>query len=204
MKSVTVLLLGGASATGVAAAAGGYYVLTSKNPTIKERFKNRKFIPAEDSKQWTEEFKSDSANIKASIEALKNATDENGGSKLKDWCESQMELDSVKNPNSLELAGKYCLIRDLASQLSRTGKTLLTNSGSDTEWKNTYDKRKNKTTTRSDVGLIGDNWDNTKQEEDLPKIKEWCEGISKEDFLASETKYDKLHKWCTKEGDQVD
>ncbi|AEG73474.1 hypothetical protein MHF_1236 [Mycoplasma haemofelis Ohio2] len=115
-----------------------------------------------------------------------------------------MELDSKKNQESLKLVEKYCLIRDLASQLSRKGKTLLTSSSLATDWNNTYTKRKNKSTARADVGLDGANWDNTQQETDLKKIKEWCEGTSKQDFLASEDKYEKLHKWCTKDGAQVD
>ncbi|CBY93181.1 hypothetical protein HF1_11730 [Mycoplasma haemofelis str. Langford 1] len=198
MKLGTSLLLGGASATGAAAAAGGYYVLSSKEPTIKEELKSKKFIPFSDSSQWDEEFKSDSTNIKASIKALEGATDNNGGSKLKEWCESQMELDAKKHSKSLELVSKYCLIRDLASQLSRKGKTLLSSNSSESEWKATYSKRQNKSTSRAEVNLTGSAWTETT---DLPLIRKWCEDNSKKDFLASNKNdiYSKLENWCTKE-----
>ncbi|AEW45776.1 hypothetical protein MHC_04600 [Mycoplasma haemocanis str. Illinois] len=198
MKVGLPALLGGTSAVGISVAAGGYYVMNSHGLTIKERLKGKKFIPSSDSALWTEEFKSDSANIKSSIPDLKDATDTNGGEKLKSWCESQMELDSKKNPKSLELVEKYCLVRDLSSQLSRQNKTLLSGNGSQAEWTATYNKRKTKTSTRTDVGLQGTNWD---ESTDLPTIKSWCDENSKKEFSTSTQKdiYPKLVSWCTKE-----
>ncbi|CBY93165.1 hypothetical protein HF1_11570 [Mycoplasma haemofelis str. Langford 1] len=198
MKLGSPAFLGGASAAGISAAAGGYYVMNSHGTTIKEQLKDRKFIPSSDDALWTEEFKSDSANMKISIEALKDATDFDGGSKLKSWCESQMELDSKKNSKSLELVEKYCLIRDLSSQLSRQNKTLLVGSDSKEAWNATYSKRKTKTSTRADVGLQGTNWT---EDTDLPIIKSWCDENSKKEFSVSSQKdiYPKLVSWCTKE-----
>ncbi|AEG73468.1 hypothetical protein MHF_1230 [Mycoplasma haemofelis Ohio2] len=198
MSTKAWLALGGAGAAS-ASAAGGYYAFSSKGVTIGEELKNKRFISTDNSAQWTEEFKSDKENIQKSIEDLKDATDSNGGSKLKDWCQKQLKLDAKKNPQSLELVGKYCLIRDLASQLFRNKKTLLASGAS--EWAATYQKRKTKTTDRAAIGLSGQ-WVENQQEADLVKIKEWCLDTSKQDFLASDndTKYNKLIKWCTAAG----
>ncbi|CBY93153.1 hypothetical protein HF1_11450 [Mycoplasma haemofelis str. Langford 1] len=200
MSTKAWLALGGAGAAS-ASAAGGYYAFSSKVVTIGEALKNKRFIPTDNSNQWTEEFKSDKENIQKSIGDLKDATDSNGGSKLKDWCQKQLKLDAKKNPQSLELVGKYCLIRDLDSQLSRNKKTLLTGDASG--WAETYKKRKDKKTDRAAIGLSGQ-WVENQQEADLVKIKEWCSDTSKQDFLASDNndKYTKLLKWCTKEGAQ--
>ncbi|AEW45792.1 hypothetical protein MHC_04680 [Mycoplasma haemocanis str. Illinois] len=197
MKPASLLLLGGASATG-AAVAGGYYFVNSKGSTIKDELKDRTFISSTDIAQWDEEFKSDSKKIKESIKELADATDSNGGIKLKNWCESQMELDAKKHPKSLELVGKYCLIRDLSSQISRKGKTLLGNNSPESEWKATYSKRQQKQTSRSEVNLSGSSWAETT---DLPLIKQWCDDIGKKEFLASNKGdfYSKLESWCTKE-----
>ncbi|CBY93144.1 hypothetical protein HF1_11360 [Mycoplasma haemofelis str. Langford 1] len=208
MKLGNAVLLGGASVTGASAAAGGYYALKPKGITIKEELQNRRFISESDTAQWDEEFKSDKENIKAVIKELSGVDDKDGGIKLRDWCSKQMILEARKYSESLELVRKYCLIRDLASQLLRKGKTLLTSDSSSEDWSNTYKYRKSKSTSRADVGL-NDQWasdPNTQETKDLEIIKAWCLKTSGEEFLASDkdAKYDKLHKWCTKEGKSVD
>ncbi|AEW45766.1 hypothetical protein MHC_04550 [Mycoplasma haemocanis str. Illinois] len=201
MSTKVWLVLGGAGVT-CASAAGGYYVFSSKELTIEEEFSNRRFIPLDNGDQWIEEFKSDKENIKKSIGELKDATDENGGTQLRDWCQRQMKLNAKKNLKSFELVGKYCLIRDLASQLSRNKKTLLTDTSLASDWTSTYQKRKDKNTDRAGVGL-SEQWTNAQQDADLTKIKGWCSDTSKGDFLASDKeKYTNLLKWCTKEGAQ--
>ncbi|CBY93147.1 hypothetical protein HF1_11390 [Mycoplasma haemofelis str. Langford 1] len=202
MSTKAWLALGGAGAAS-ASAAGGYYAFSSKGITIKEALKDEQFIPEGDTAQWGEEFKSDKENIKAAIKELSGVDDNDGGIKLRDWCKQKMTLASEKNPQSLELVRKYCLIRDLASQLLRTGKNLLTEGSLESDWKATYTKRKSKANTRGDIGLAGDSWNET---EDLVFIKSWCGTHSEEAFLASDnnSKYTKLLKWCTKEGAQTE
>ncbi|AEW45760.1 hypothetical protein MHC_04520 [Mycoplasma haemocanis str. Illinois] len=202
MSTKALFVLGG---TGIASASavGGYYVFRPKAITIKQALKHKKFILESDIRQWEEEFKSDKENIKSEIKELNGVDDKDGPTQLKSWCKQQMNLDLEKNPQSLELVKKYCLIRDLASQLLRTGKNLLTGSSSEEDWKSTYTKRKAKTNTRGDIGLTGSEW---KETEDLEFIKSWCGIHSKEDFLASDnnSKYTQLLKWCTKEGAQTE
>ncbi|CBY93162.1 hypothetical protein HF1_11540 [Mycoplasma haemofelis str. Langford 1] len=210
MKLGSSLLLGGASAT--SAAAGGYYFLSSKGAIIKEELKSFKLISNLDAsaqvKQWQEEFKSDQESIKKAIPTLKDvSTPEDGGKKLGEWCSSQMDLDSKKHSDTFELVKKYCLIRDLSSQLKRNNKSVL-GKGQDSEWKAVYQQRKSKKSTRADVGITDTNWptNNDKDAEELLVIQAWCEKTEKEDFLASDnnSKYDKLLKWCTVDGKTAD
>ncbi|CBY93151.1 hypothetical protein HF1_11430 [Mycoplasma haemofelis str. Langford 1] len=199
--------IGGASAAS-AAAVGGYHYLSQKETviSIREALKDAKLISTLTgdalTKQWVTEFKSAQNDIKEKIQELKSVTsEEDGGKKLESWCLKQMDLDSKKHSETLELVKKYCLIRDLASQLSRNKKVLLGKS-QQSEWSALYKKHKGSSATRADVGLTGETWSENKENDELPVIQNWCEGTSKQDFLASDndTKYNKLIKWCTADG----
>ncbi|AEG73472.1 hypothetical protein MHF_1234 [Mycoplasma haemofelis Ohio2] len=204
MKLGTVAAsLGGASAA--SAAAGGYYLYSKDTPvSIREALKDSKLISTLSgealTKQWQEEFKSAKDDIKRDIRDLKDFTaEDDGGKKLESWCLKQMDLDSKKHDDTLQLVKKYCLVRDLASQLKRNNKSLIGKSQSDA-WGAVYEKRKSGKSTRADIGLSGADWPESKQTEELPVIQKWCEDTIKESFLASEDKYNKLLKWCTEDG----
>ncbi|CBY93240.1 hypothetical protein HF1_12320 [Mycoplasma haemofelis str. Langford 1] len=204
MKITLPLLLGGAAATS-AAAFGGYHYLSSKETPIREVLKGSKLIsdlPASvRAEQWGLELESDLENIKKSIPELKVISGkEDGIQKLSAWCSKSMELDSQKNEEVLSLAKKYCLIRNIESQLSRKGLTLLGEDGE--KWKATYNARKgSQKSKRSDVGLKGE-WKDSNEEQDLATIKSWCASTREKDFLASDKEdlYVKSVMWCTEEG----
>ncbi|AEG73476.1 hypothetical protein MHF_1238 [Mycoplasma haemofelis Ohio2] len=210
MKLGTVAAsLGGASAAS-AAAVGGYHYILKKDTSIsiRDALKESKLIsslPSESLvKQWQEEFKSDQENIKNSISILKDAsTPEEGGRRLGEWCSSQMDLDSKEHSSIFELVKKYCLVRDLSSQLKRNKKSVL-GKDQESEWKAVYQQRKTQQSTRADVGITDATWpsNNDKDAEELLVIQAWCEKTEKEEFLASDnnSKYDKLLKWCTVDG----
>ncbi|AEW45764.1 hypothetical protein MHC_04540 [Mycoplasma haemocanis str. Illinois] len=199
---IAVSLIGGASA------AGGYYYLSHKEipVSIRSSLKDFKLISTltGDSltKQWVAEFKSAKDDIKSEIEELKDvAGDDEGGRKLESWCSKQMDLEAKKYPETFELVKKYCLIRDLSSQISRNKKTLLRPDQS-SEWTSLYQKKKSGTATRADVGLGGTTWEADKEKDELPTIQNWCNKTSRESFLASDndSKYNKLIEWCTSSG----
>ncbi|AEW45770.1 hypothetical protein MHC_04570 [Mycoplasma haemocanis str. Illinois] len=199
---VVVASIGGAGV----AAVGGYHYWPSNSVfiSIKDALKDSRLISdlpqASLVKQWQEEFKSAKGDIAKDIEELKGVTEDvDGGKKLEAWCSSKMNLDSKKNGDTLKLVKKYCLIRDLSSQLKRTNKSLLDKSQSG-EWEAVYKKRQEGKSVRADVGLSDTNWPESKQSEELSTIQKWCEDTSKEDFLASNEKYNKLLKWCTVDG----
>nr|WP_014272836.1 hypothetical protein [Mycoplasma haemocanis] len=206
---VVIASIGGASAVGVAA-VGGYHYLSHKenSVSIRSSLKDFKLISTLTgealTKQWVAEFKSATNDIKEKIEELKNVTDEaEGGRKLASWCSKQMDLDSRKYPETFELVKKYCLVRDLSSQLKRNNKSVLDRK-QDSDWKDVFQKRKTQKSTRSDVGIKDATWPtgNEKDDVDLLMIQTWCENTEKEEFLASDnnSKYDKLLKWCTADG----
>ncbi|CBY93261.1 hypothetical protein HF1_12530 [Mycoplasma haemofelis str. Langford 1] len=186
----------------------GYWMPSKeeKSKSIRDSLEGKKLISSALSgtplvKQWEEEFESDKAKIEAllgqgTLDKVK------GGVALSTWCSNQMSLDSEQNKGVLENVKSYCLVRSVSNQLKRKSKTLLGTSHT-TEWKATYDKRKQASEKRSDVGLTGEsNWD---EGNDLVKIKVWCSGNSEQEFLVSEQGtsdlYTKVLKWCTKEGE---
>ncbi|AEW45829.1 hypothetical protein MHC_04865 [Mycoplasma haemocanis str. Illinois] len=184
----------------------GYWMPSKKFKSIKDSLEEKKFISSTLSgnsliKQWEEEFESDKAAIEALLK-VGSLDKVAGGVALSKWCADQMTLDSEKNKGILENVKKYCLIRDISSQLKRKSKLLLDSSHT-SEWKTTYDKRKSASEKRSDVGLTDENTWN--EGDDLSKIKEWCSRNSEQEFLVSEQGtsdlYTKVLKWCTKEGE---
>ncbi|AEW45790.1 hypothetical protein MHC_04670 [Mycoplasma haemocanis str. Illinois] len=196
---VVAASLGSVSVASVAAVGGYYYI--SKNLSIQEALKNEKLISSLSvdsvTKQWEEEFESSKTSIK-SIIGFNSDDKVEGGKALAKWCNDQMSLDSVKNEGVLNNVRNYCLVRSVSSQLSRLGKTLLGTSNT-TEWSTTYKKRKTQKTPRTDVGLSGE-WNGDHETQELPTVKNWCSSNSEKDFVSKEGLYEKVLKWCTKDG----
>ncbi|AEW45785.1 hypothetical protein MHC_04645 [Mycoplasma haemocanis str. Illinois] len=207
VKPLIASISGGTLATGAYLTRDHWMPLKEKEfKSISDALKGRTLISSLKgdalTKQWEAEFESDKDAIK---ELLGDSTLEKqqGGVKLSEWCASKMSLDVNENQSVFKNVEKYCLIRNVASQLIRNKKTLL-GAGQDTDWKSTYDKRKNTSAKREDIGLTDSNWNGKTETEDLPKVKSWCASNSGGDFLASQegenSLYTKVLKWCTKEG----
>ncbi|AEW45782.1 hypothetical protein MHC_04630 [Mycoplasma haemocanis str. Illinois] len=177
-----------------------------KAKNIEDSLKGRKLISsiANPKKQWEAEFESAEQEIK-SLLGDTSLNKENGGVKLSEWCDSKMSLDVDKNLDVLKNVEKYCLIRNISSQLSRKGKSLLKVDSED-GWSSTYQKRKGDSSNRGDVALTNTaNWDGANETNDIKEVKKWCSENSDKEFLASESEanslYTKVLKWCTKEGE---
>ncbi|AEW45800.1 hypothetical protein MHC_04720 [Mycoplasma haemocanis str. Illinois] len=209
VKALVVLGSGGTVATGVYLTSD--YWMSSKEGTmvsIKDSLKGKKLISSiADSevakKQWEAEFDSASDAIKSLLNKS-DLTSETGGKALESWCSLQMSLNSHENKEVLSNVEKYCLVRSVASQISRKNKNLL-KADVETGWSSTYQKRKaaQETSNRSSVGLSGA-WQEGKETEELKIIKKWCSDNSEKEFLVSNKGnsdlYDNVLKWCTQEG----
>ncbi|CBY93209.1 hypothetical protein HF1_12010 [Mycoplasma haemofelis str. Langford 1] len=208
-KSALLLTGSGGTMAAGAYATKDYWMPTKEKvqevKSIRDSLKGRKLISSlvgeALTKQWEEEFESDSVAIKSLLKdtSLVKTT---GGTALSNWCSEQMPLDADKNPEILKNVEKYCLIRSVSDQLSRKGKKLL---GEGDGWNATYTKRKQRTTSRGDVGLSGE-WTNAQESNDLQTIKTWCSTNSAADFTDSGTDsiYTKVLKWCTADGATTD
>ncbi|CBY93254.1 hypothetical protein HF1_12460 [Mycoplasma haemofelis str. Langford 1] len=198
--------------TGGAMTTGAYltkdYWMPSKEETsksIRDSLEGKKLISTTLTgtaltKQWEEEFESDSDAIKS----LLNKSDLNkqtGGEALSKWCDDQMSLDAKGNEGVLAKVEKYCLVRSVSSQLSRKGKNLLGKDNS-SGWTTTYNKRKSANANRDVVGLTGGTtWTSVNEGDDISKVKTWCSENSEKDFLVSEqgnsSLYTNVLEWCT-------
>ncbi|CBY92452.1 hypothetical protein HF1_04440 [Mycoplasma haemofelis str. Langford 1] len=141
--------------------------------------------------QWTEEYKLNKEEIKKVIQGI-DGNDSNGGTKLKEWCESQLSKD-FKSDSDLSKEEKWCTIGKISQRIPK-GKTII--SGESTSWTSVYDSQSQKE-DRSKLKLAETKDGNTKND-DLSKIKKFCEDTKDKDFLASkkEDEYDLFIKWC--------
>ncbi|AEG72708.1 hypothetical protein MHF_0432 [Mycoplasma haemofelis Ohio2] len=158
--------------------------------------------------QWQEEFKSDKDEIKRLLNTAEDG-EEKGGILLKNWCDNQMKRGYSSTNGDLDKVEKYCLIRTIASQISRNKKTLLTSKEDDnSKWEATYDKRKTTSLSpRSQIAGLDGEWKDKQntRDADLLIIKSWCQEKASGLFLAKEksTLYTPVENWCTEQGAQV-
>ncbi|CBY92479.1 hypothetical protein HF1_04710 [Mycoplasma haemofelis str. Langford 1] len=204
--------LGGVAAT-TGAYAGSRYLRNNKSSVAHHLEESGyKLISSIDNSehlklQWQEEFKSDKEKIKTLI-GFSQGSDEDGGKALEAWCNINLKKEYLENSKELEGVKNYCVLRTIESQLSRDNnkKILTDDSGDNTKWENTYNKRKETTTLspRSQVGLTGE-WaqHSNSKDEDLKIIKPWCKAQSKSHFLAYQQTYTHVNNWCTEGGANV-
>ncbi|AEG73633.1 hypothetical protein MHF_1397 [Mycoplasma haemofelis Ohio2] len=202
MPSFSKILLGSVAAGGVG--TGGVMTLrhfSSKEESIKEALKGEDIelisslaIPKA---QYELEYESDKDLIKKEINYQGDKKDE-GGAKLKEWCDSKILLPSKDNGDLISKIKKWCSIRTVSNQLSRAGKTLLTASSKADNWNKALQEVKKVKKDRTKVGLDG-NWDQNTDTNDINTMKTWCTGKGDEKFLATnkESIYDIVESWCS-------
>ncbi|CBY92445.1 hypothetical protein HF1_04370 [Mycoplasma haemofelis str. Langford 1] len=200
-----------AAATAGTAATGAYVGSTYLSGTsIANQLVKDKYTPissisnAEHSRQqWAAKFESDVQNIKTLI-GFSGDDKVQGGEALEKWCSSKLKENYSETHPSLAGIKKYCVIRNIESQLARQQASILADSDTD-KWTATYNKRKS-TTKRSPLsqvtGLTGSG--SSQPNDDLTKIKNWCNSKAKDSFYAYEDTYDRVYNWCTEKGASVE
>ncbi|AEG72675.1 hypothetical protein MHF_0399 [Mycoplasma haemofelis Ohio2] len=144
--------------------------------------------------QWKAEYEIDKEAVKALIEGT---NDNNGGVKLKEWCESELSK-TFKEGDDLKTVTRWCTIGKISQRIPK-GKTLLdTKASNNTEWETIYNKHTG-TEDRNILNLSAVKGDTTKAD-DLTRMKQFCEENQDKDFLVSKkvNEYDLVIKWCTK------
>ncbi|AEW45225.1 hypothetical protein MHC_01795 [Mycoplasma haemocanis str. Illinois] len=196
--SKSLVLLAGTAAIG----GGGAFIFShsfKKTPnTVAYHFQNTKNLrpissltSSEVDSQWTEEYKLDKEEIKKVIQGI-DSNDSNGGTKLKEWCETQLSKD-FKDDADLSKEERWCTIGKISKRIPK-GKNII--SGEASAWTNVYNSQSQQT-DRSKLKLADTKAENTK-DADLAKIKTFCESTQNKDFLASkkDDEYDPFLKWC--------
>ncbi|AEW45242.1 hypothetical protein MHC_01880 [Mycoplasma haemocanis str. Illinois] len=215
---MTPIIKGAIAATASGIGATGIYVgslylskkitissqLTKEGYTLISSITNKEYSK----QQWESEFETDEQNIKTLIGFGGNGK-VLGGEALEKWCSSKLKESYSENHKDLQGIKNYCVIRNIASQLSKKGSSILTESTEDdSKWKSTYGKRKAtpKRTPRSQIAGLEGEWSQNNHEEnkDLGKIKEWCKRKSQTLFYAHESTYDQVYNWCTEGGSKIE
>ncbi|AEG73596.1 hypothetical protein MHF_1360 [Mycoplasma haemofelis Ohio2] len=109
---------------------------------------------------------------------------EEGGRRLRNWCDGVMSKDAVSNKQDLDNASKYCGIKNIKQQLERLGVKVFEEGDSD--WQSVYTKRKNENSSAST----------------FEEIKKWCFSTRNKDFVAFKmsTDYADVLRYCTDKG----
>ncbi|CBY92365.1 hypothetical protein HF1_03570 [Mycoplasma haemofelis str. Langford 1] len=145
--------------------------------------------------QWDAEF---SVDKEAAKKVIGEVTDNEGGNKLREWCERQLSMD-IKDFKDLSNIKRWCVVGKNIDRLPK-GKSALNSQSQQSDWETIYNSAENqKQENRKKFGLPNPK-DEQNKSTDIQKIKSSCDSKKDEEFLAStkETSYDLFLNWCTK------
>ncbi|CBY92488.1 hypothetical protein HF1_04800 [Mycoplasma haemofelis str. Langford 1] len=198
----TSLIKGLTALTGAAAVGGGALLfsnISNKTPNTVayhlEKIKNLKLITSlpssEVNVQWIEEYNIDKEAIKKVLTEI-NSDDSNGGAKLREWCESQISKE-FKGNEDLSKVERWCTIGKISHRIP-SGKNLI--SGGASAWTSIYDS--STPLKHKDKLQLLDSQESNDKDNNLAKVKKFCEETKDKDFLASKKadEYDVFIEWC--------